>query len=79
MSRPKSGHPCDVRWLWVPDDRCRSIDPGATRMTEKGLSERSVRETRSALGGRPFRLLLVSLVVSSCGDWLYNVALLALV
>jgi MFS family permease len=30
-------------------------------------------------GGRPFRLLLSSLAVSSCGDWLYNVALLALV
>jgi MFS family permease len=28
---------------------------------------------------RSFRLLLVSLAVSSCGDWLYNVALLALV
>lgn len=30
-------------------------------------------------GGRPFALLLGSLAVSSCGDWLYNVALLALV
>lgn len=30
-------------------------------------------------GGRPFHLLLLSLAVSSCGDWLYNVALLALV
>ena len=30
-------------------------------------------------GGRQFRLLLVSLSVSSCGDWLYNVALLAVV
>src|SRR5579862_8548022 len=30
-------------------------------------------------GGRPFRLLLTSLAVSSIGDWLYNVALLALV
>ena len=30
-------------------------------------------------GGRPFHLLLVSLAVSSCGDWLYNVALLAVV
>src|SRR3954471_17137631 len=28
---------------------------------------------------RPFRLLLVSLAVSSVGDWLYNVALLAFV
>lgn len=30
-------------------------------------------------GGRPFHLLLVALAASSCGDWLYNVALLALV
>jgi MFS family permease len=30
-------------------------------------------------GGRRFHLLLTSLAVSSCGDWLYNVALLALV
>jgi MFS family permease len=30
-------------------------------------------------GGRPFHLLLLSLAVSSCGDWLYNVAMLALV
>jgi MFS family permease len=30
-------------------------------------------------GGRPFHLLLASLAVSSCGDWLYNVALLAFV
>ena len=30
-------------------------------------------------GGRPFRLLITSLAVSTCGDWLYNVALLAIV
>lgn len=30
-------------------------------------------------GRRPFRLLLLSLAVSTCGDWLYNVALLAFV
>jgi MFS family permease len=30
-------------------------------------------------GGRQFRLLITSLAVSSCGDWLYNVALLAIV
>jgi MFS family permease len=30
-------------------------------------------------GGRPFHLLITSLAVSSGGDWLYNVALLALV
>ncbi len=34
---------------------------------------------RRPLGGRPFALLLTSLAVSSCGDWVYNVALLALV
>jgi MFS family permease len=36
---------------------------------------------RLRLGGMPssFRLLLTSLAVSSCGDWLYNVALLAFV
>jgi MFS family permease len=34
---------------------------------------------RTLPGGRPFHLLLLSLAVSSCGDWLYNVALLALV
>lgn len=30
-------------------------------------------------GGRPFHLLITSLAVSACGDWLYNVALLAFV
>src|SRR5881394_1602160 len=30
-------------------------------------------------GGRPFKLLMAGLATSSCGDWLYNVALLALV
>src|SRR3954447_14753488 len=30
-------------------------------------------------GDRPFHLLLAGLAVSACGDWLYNVALLALV
>ena len=30
-------------------------------------------------GGRPFHLLVSSLAVSSIGDWLYNVALLAYV
>jgi tripartite motif-containing protein 71 len=34
---------------------------------------------RSLPGGRAFHLLLCSLAVSSCGDWLYNVALLAFV
>jgi MFS family permease len=30
-------------------------------------------------GGRPFQLLIASLAVSTCGDWLYNVGLLAFV
>ncbi len=30
-------------------------------------------------GARPFHLLIASLAVSTCGDWLYNVGLLALV
>src|SRR5436305_315000 len=30
-------------------------------------------------GDRPFKLLMAGLATSSCGDWLYNVALLALV
>ncbi|HEY3776261.1 MAG TPA: MFS transporter [Solirubrobacteraceae bacterium] len=42
------------------------------------LSSRSLPRRRP-LGGRPFQLLLASLAVSSCGDWVYNVALLALV
>ena len=42
------------------------------------LPSRSLSRRRP-LGGRPFQLLLASLAVSSCGDWLYNVALLALV
>src|SRR3954454_25122807 len=37
------------------------------------------RLSRRLRGIRSFRLLLLSLAVSSCGDWLYNVALLALV
>jgi MFS family permease len=35
--------------------------------------------TRRLPGGRPFHLLLLALATSSLGDWLYNVALLALV
>src|ERR1700761_5552054 len=42
------------------------------------LPSRSLHRRRP-LGGRPFQLLLASLAVSSCGDWIYNVALLALV
>lgn len=40
----------------------------------------SPAETRRLFhSNRPFGLLLASLAVSSCGDWLYNVALLAFV
>jgi MFS family permease len=35
--------------------------------------------SRRLPGGRPFHLLLLGLATSSLGDWLYNVALLALV
>lgn len=43
------------------------------------LSSRSTRRRRPLPGGRPFRLLITALAVSSLGDWLYNVALLAFV
>jgi predicted MFS family arabinose efflux permease len=39
----------------------------------------AVTHRRRLPGGRPFHLLLTGLAASSCGDWLYNVALLALV
>ncbi len=41
------------------------------------LTSLHISHRRSLPGGRSFRLLLASLAVSSCGDWLYNVALLA--
>jgi len=45
-----------------------------------GMLDTAVTHIRRRLpGDRPFHLLLTSLAVSSCGDWLYNVALLALV
>jgi MFS family permease len=45
-----------------------------------GMSTPTFTKPRVRLpGGRPFHLLLASLAVSSCGDWLYNVALLAFV
>ena len=45
-----------------------------------GMSTPTFTKPRFRLpGGRPFHLLLASLAVSSCGDWLYNVALLAFV
>lgn len=43
-----------------------------------GMPDSTVTRRRLP-GGRPFHLLLGSLAVSSCGDWLYNVALLAFV
>jgi MFS family permease len=43
------------------------------------LATRSHLRHRSLPGGRSFHLLLAALAVSSCGDWLYNVALLAFV
>jgi MFS family permease len=39
----------------------------------------TITKPRRLPGDRPFHLLLASLAVSSCGDWLYNVALLAFV
>ena len=43
------------------------------------LTSLRISHRRALPGGRSFRLLLASLAVSSCGDWLYNVALLAAV
>jgi MFS family permease len=43
------------------------------------LSSRPILRRRPLPGGRPFRVLIAALAVSSLGDWLYNVALLAFV
>ncbi len=43
------------------------------------MLESATTQRRRLPGGRPFHLLLASLGLSSMGDWLYNVALLALV
>jgi MFS family permease len=43
------------------------------------FSSRLTRRRRPFPGGRPFRVLIAALGVSSLGDWLYNVALLAFV
>jgi MFS family permease len=43
------------------------------------LTSLRISHRRALPGGRSFRLLLASLAISSCGDWLYNVALLAAV
>src|SRR6201996_7133330 len=43
------------------------------------LSSQPIFRRRPLPGGRPFRVLVAALAVSSLGDWLYNVALLAFV
>jgi MFS family permease len=43
------------------------------------MSATAITQRLRLPGGRPFHLILLSLAVSSGGDWLYNVALLALV
>jgi predicted MFS family arabinose efflux permease len=43
------------------------------------FSSRPFIHRRPLPGGRPFRVLIAALAVSSLGDWLYNVALLAFV
>jgi MFS family permease len=43
------------------------------------LSSSSFSRRHRLPGGRPFRLLLGALATSSCGDWLYNVALVTFV
>jgi MFS family permease len=43
------------------------------------MRSHTITKPRRLPGDRPFHLLLASLAVSSCGDWLYNVALLAFV
>ena len=43
------------------------------------LNSRLTLRRRQLPGGRPFRVLIAALAVSSVGDWLYNVALLAFV
>jgi MFS family permease len=44
-----------------------------------GMLTTTLTHRRRLPGGRPFHLLLLGLAGSSLGDWLYNVALLALV
>ncbi|HEX3690333.1 MAG TPA: MFS transporter [Solirubrobacteraceae bacterium] len=43
------------------------------------LTTTSTHQRRHLPGGRPFHLILLALATSALGDWLYNVALLALV
>jgi MFS family permease len=53
--------------------------PGAYRHARCMFISRPLRRRRPLPGGRPFRVLIAALAVSSLGDWLYNVALLAFV
>jgi MFS family permease len=53
--------------------------PGAYPHAGSMLISRLIRRRRPFPGGRPFRVLIAALAVSSLGDWLYNVALLAFV
>ncbi len=48
-------------------------------MLDRMLIPTTSRPRRRLPGGRPFHLILVALATSALGDWLYNVALLALV
>src|SRR5580704_10660144 len=48
-------------------------------MLDGMLTTTSTPPRRRLPGGRPFHLLLLGLATSALGDWLYNVALLALV
>jgi Transmembrane secretion effector len=57
----------------VPDVEGRGLDRCSAHV------HNSITHRLRLPGERPFHLILVSLAVSSCGDWLYNVALLAFV
>ena len=48
-------------------------------MLDRMLTTTTSSHRRRLPGGRPFHLLLLALATSAVGDWLYNVALLALV
>jgi MFS family permease len=48
-------------------------------MLDRMLTATTLSHRRRLPGGRPFHLILLALATSALGDWLYNVALLALV
>jgi MFS family permease len=48
-------------------------------MLDRMLTTTTSSHRRRLPGGRPFHLILLSLATSALGDWLYNVALLALI